>query len=93
MKTRNGFVSNSSSSSFLIGKYLLSKSQIIGIWNHLNIAEDLDLPFAHSSNRWDISEDEVFIRGYTTMDNFDMKSYMEDFLKIDPEHITWEEDN
>lgn len=40
MKTRNGFVSNSSSSSFVICKYFLSEDQIIKIFNYYSIVEE-----------------------------------------------------
>ena len=42
MKIRNGFVSNSSSSSFVINKHFLSQDKIDKIKNHIKYSNELD---------------------------------------------------
>lgn len=87
MKTRNGFVSNSSSSSFIISKNLLSEWQINAIKNHAtslwfkrNGCESYDI--------WDISEDNLFVYGSTDMDNFSMGEFLS-AIGVDPNTISW----
>jgi hypothetical protein len=82
MKTRYGFVSNSSSSSFVIHKMYLTPLQIYAIKNHIEVAPKLnemgcgDNFYAYGSDRWDITDCGDTIRGYTSMDNFDMHEFM-----------------
>jgi hypothetical protein len=118
MKIRNGFVSNSSSSSFVIGKEHLTEEQLLKIREHSaitgcanscsaavtacsaefhrflltnskqlaeasgwyqpsEVAEMFDDP-------WQITETKDTIGGYTTMDNFDMNSYLQLFVGVSP---------
>lgn len=70
MKYRQGFVTNSSSSSFLIAKKCLSEKQLEAIRMHSELGEKLHLQWA--SDSWSISENEDFITGETYMDNFDI---------------------
>jgi len=93
MKIRNGFVSNSSSSSFVINKNFISNDQLIKIKNHIaeskkidqayeiNWSEDEDFflqPFnAENCDAWDITENEDEVMGFTIMDNFDMDRFLE----------------
>ena len=94
MKVRIGFVSNSSSASFVVKKAVLSELQVRAIKEHMTVAQSLPFQllleafdeepdgFGYSacnpSDAWGITEDETSIRGETSMDNFDMH----EFLKV-----------
>lgn len=91
MKTRNGFVSNSSSSSFVIALQKLTGEQLQHILNpdygSQNYDETSDFPYAWSIN---IDGSNGTVEGYTSMDNFDMGRYFEEIGV--PDHIiTWGE--
>ena len=81
MKIRTGFVSNSSSSSFLIEKDYLSPQQIKQIKDHKKFCiEKFDFP-------WTIKETKNLITMSVMMDNFDMKDYLISTVKVDPKYI------
>jgi len=84
MKHRCGFVSNSSSSSFVVSKLSLTDSQIEAIKNH----EKSGLPNA-DSDRWNIDESEYVLSGSTFMDNFDMSEFME-LIGVDMTKVKWD---
>jgi len=93
MKTRYGFVSNSSSSSFVIVKRNLSPEQIEKIKNHAKCG----IKYA-DTDPWKIIETEDLIKGSTTMNNFNIYSYMHtklgisrDYIDIDDCEIDWKE--
>jgi hypothetical protein len=71
MKIRSGFVSNSSSSSFVLNKNRLTPEQIVKIKDHKNCG----LPYA-DTDPWEIEEKEERIYLDTIMDNFDMEEFL-----------------
>ena len=82
MKIKTDFVTNSSSSSFVLNKNELSELQIIAIKNHIEMAKIM-----HEQNpkrydfgwfdEWGIKETETEIKGFTSMDNFDMGLFLD----------------
>lgn len=94
MKIRTGFVSNSSSSSFVIMKRDLSPDQIELIKMHGQVSEKLmiqgthlDLTYYHQP--WDITDTELTLEGNTWMDNFDMSLYLEKVVGLDMTVVDW----
>lgn len=88
MKIRNGFVSNSSSSSFAIKKSDLTERQILDIFDHYELATNYFNNYVNKSDEWVIKESEEYIIGETYMDNFDMHSFLQD-IGIDDNKIEW----
>jgi hypothetical protein len=81
MKIRIGFISNSSSSSFILLKNKLTSEQLEKIRDHKNCGED----YAHN-NFWSCKQDtNDIIEYYTYMDNFDFITYLKDIVKIPEE--------
>ena len=91
MKIRLGFVSNSSSASFVINKRYLTTSQIFAIKNHYLDDSFVRHEYCDSGDRWTIHEDEYEVRGSTCMNNFDMHEFFEK-IGVNEEHVKWEED-
>ena len=77
MKIRNGFVSNSSSSSFIINLNDITALQSYAIENHIEVANKMGM-WASGSDRWDIfiNYEDGYIKGFTIMDNFDMREFL-----------------
>ena len=94
MKTRLGFVSNSSSSSFMIRLHKLTEEQIQQILEP-NYAtqkyggEDDEgrLSYAWSIN---VNQEGNRIDGYTSMDNFSMREYLGD-IGVPSDIVRWED--
>lgn len=88
MKYRKYFVSNSSSSSFIINKKdLPDQDLIILIKNHFKIMSKIVDLTTH--DEWFIKETKDEICGSTGMDNLDIGYYLECILKIPKEVIKW----
>lgn len=77
MKYRTGFVSNSSSSSFVLLKEMLSPAQINKIHNHIYFGNRLRMDWASDDNAWSVSEEDDVINISTFMDNFDMREFLD----------------
>ena len=69
MKNREGFVSNSSSSSFILRRKYISDYQMELINKHHEEIED-------KSDAWSIYENDDSVEFYTNMDNFSMESFL-----------------
>ena len=85
MKIRNGFVSNSSSSSFTVSVKHLTPLQKVMIEKHIQVdafLRELDPEYAEEMHeptkydQWSISVDDDILEGYTNMANFDMRSFL-----------------
>ena len=95
MKIRSGFVSNSSSSSFLIPINALTESQVLMIQDYINVTEnwckyhkDTDL----YPEGWSISVNEKCVYGWTIMDNFDMHFCLTNIIGVEQKYVHWGDD-
>ncbi len=77
MKIRNGFVSNSSSSSFIIRLDNLTGKQLYQIINHIDEAKEIG--FNTYNDLWYVNVDTInnIVVCETSMDNFDMYGFVE----------------
>ena len=93
MKTRTGFVSNSSSSSFVLLLEHISIAQLEMLQNHVSTADRLCPELSMGEhNAWDIRVDALTVRGFTWLDNFDMQAFME-VIGIDTNLVEWDSEN
>lgn len=99
MKIRSGYVSNSSSSSFLIPINALRQYQIEMIEDHIHCTEnwlkynkDAEIDCCDDGNRWSIDVNEKCVYGYTFMDNFDMHFFLLNIAKVEQKYIHWGDD-
>jgi hypothetical protein len=90
MKIRTGFVSNSSSSSFIIEKKDISLTQLKKIRNHVEAGRKLGIENADEMNAWEIEETEDTITGKTCVDNYKIGELF-DAIGITNSAVTWRE--
>lgn len=95
MKLKYDFVTNSSSSSFIIDKKHLTKKQIMMIHDHIDIGKILDrtnkrMYYGHypvaMADEWRIEEYKYQLKFDTVMDNFDMWWFLSE-IGVKDEHI------
>lgn len=86
MKYRLDFVTNSSSSSFIIAKKDLSDDQLRAIRKHSKLGKELGIEWYE--DEWLIDENETFITGSTYMDNFDFHEFF-NIIDVDDDIVIW----
>jgi hypothetical protein len=95
MKIRSGYVSNSSSSSFLIPINALQEYQISMIEDHITVTEhwnkyhEGEEQYCPMSERWSIEVNDKCLYGYTFMNNFDMQFFLERIAMINEKYVFW----
>lgn len=89
MKQRQGFVSNSSSSSFVIRLDDITAKQLKLIQTHQIKGKKHGIPHA-MTDPWTIEVTEETVKGSTWMDNFDMRHYLW-IIGIPENKIKWGE--
>ena len=76
MKIRYDYVTNSSSSSFVLAKNAITDEQKQKIYDYEKIAPQVMSEDDYPPEGWGITEDEYFIRGNTWIDNFNMCKFL-----------------
>lgn len=88
IKIRDGFVPNSSSSSFVLSKDKISSKQLDQIMNHIKEGEKYGMSCCDPSDAWSIEDYGYVIKGDTWMDNFDMHKFFE-HIGVDNDKVKW----
>lgn len=76
MKVRSGFVSNSSSASFVVPLNVLTERQLEQILDHQEEGKRLGLEYADDVF-WEVEVGDGLVSGSTIMDNFDFLAFLE----------------
>ena len=94
MKTRLGFVSNSSSSSFVIPVAALTEFQKACLIDHIEASNIIRKFLNHEIDpdyeAWRVKESKGWIKGWTSMDNFDIQWLMRQ-IGIPLHLVQWDE--
>ena len=88
MKIRTDYVTNSSSSSFVIAKKHLDEDQILAIYKHISLGKRLGMYYCSQSCQWDVDENDEYIGGDTYQDNFNMHSFLNK-IGVDGDVVHW----
>jgi hypothetical protein len=88
MKIRSGFVSNSSSSSFIVSLKDISASDLKKIFDYSD-NKSTELPICRDG--WSFSVEGDVLHGFTIMDNDDLDKYLKE-QNISTEKFQWEHD-
>ena len=98
MKKRLSFVTNSSSSSFIVSKKLLTHKQILHILNPYPLARKNKHIFDTGGNLkrhiddWELVEKDDKICGFTLMENFEFNKFL-DLIGVKKEQITYKKND
>lgn len=88
MKVRSDFVTNSSSSSFVISKKHLDDDQILAINRHISLGKKLGMYNCSLEHAWYINETDEYIGAYTYQDSFSMSNFL-DHIGVNPNVVHW----
>lgn len=99
MKIRSGFVSNSSSSSFIIPLHRINSNQMDMIQNHISIAKKIDEQLVKDGKKikyeyyeeWNLMSDDFSLWCSTSMDNFYLLEFLYDEVDIKKDDIFLED--